>query len=89
MSPGPHSINAAEAAGCGRTGKAVWHPLGTWVIGGRAGQPVLALDITSKDERKTLEGSMRYRNEGDIGFRATLAEPQPEPPPAADAPDTE
>lgn len=69
--------------------KAVWHPLGTWVIGGRAGQPVLALDITSKDEGKTLEGSMRYRNEGDISFRATLAEPQPEPPPAADAPDTE
>lgn len=51
---------------------APWHPGGLWVIGGREGQPVIALDVTSTDGGKTLNGTMTYRGEGPIGFRATM-----------------
>lgn len=48
-----------------------WHPGGLWVIGGREGQPVVALDLTSEDDGQSLQGTMTYRGEGPIGFRAT------------------
>ncbi len=50
---------------------APWHPGGTWTIGGRANQPAVAVDVRSNDNGRTLTGTMTYRNEGPIGFRAT------------------
>ena len=51
---------------------APWHPGGTWVIGGRSDQRVIAIDITSSDEGNNLNGNMTYQGEGPIGFKATL-----------------
>jgi uncharacterized protein (DUF697 family) len=48
---------------------APWHPGGMWMIGGRSGQPVVAIDVTSPDDGATLTGTMVYRGEGPIGFR--------------------
>jgi hypothetical protein len=45
-----------------------------WVIGCRAGQNVVALNITSGDGGKTFNGQMKYAGEGAIGFRATLTQ---------------
>ena len=53
---------------------AQWHEGGMWVIGARPGQPVVALDLTSSDNGKTLTGQMKYAGEGPIGFRATLTQ---------------
>lgn len=65
--------------------RARWNPGGAWVLGGRSGQPVVALDASSPDDGRTLQGSMTYRGEGPIGFRAQLAladqPPMPPPPP--------
>ncbi len=51
---------------------APWNPGGTWVLGGRDGQSVVAIDISSEDEGNTLTGTMTYDGEGPIGFRAIL-----------------
>ncbi|MFC3580659.1 lectin OAA family protein [Sphingomonas hylomeconis] len=48
---------------------APWNPGGLWVIGCRANQPVVALDVTSDDQGNTLNGWMTYFGEGPIGFR--------------------
>lgn len=50
---------------------APWHEAGTWIIGGRADQRVVDLNVSSDDEGKTLIGTMTYAGEGAIGFRAT------------------
>jgi hypothetical protein len=51
---------------------APWHIGGQWALGARANQNVVAIDITSNDNGKTLNGTMTYDGEGPIGFRATL-----------------
>jgi hypothetical protein len=51
---------------------APWHPGGSWVLGCRAGQNVIAMNVSSTDEGATLEGTNTYAGEGSIGFRATL-----------------
>ncbi len=51
---------------------APWNPGGTWVLGGRDGQRVVAIDISSEDEGNTLSGTMTYDGESLIGFRAIL-----------------
>ena len=51
---------------------APWNPGGTWVIGGRANQKVIALNVTSSDNGNTLTGTMTYQGEGPIGFKANL-----------------
>ena len=50
---------------------APWHPGGTWKLGGRDNQNVVAIDISSTDNGNTLNGTMTYQGEGPIGFRAT------------------
>ncbi len=49
-----------------------WHEGGKWVIGGRADQAVVAIDVTTTDGGRTLTGTMTYAGEGPIGFRGTL-----------------
>ncbi len=49
---------------------APWHAGGSWVLGARAGQNVVAIDIKSNDDGKTFSGTMTYAGEGPIGFRA-------------------
>ncbi len=49
---------------------APWHPGGTWVLGAREKQHVVAIDITSGDGGKTFSGTMTYAGEGPIGFKA-------------------
>jgi len=44
---------------------------GTWVLGARSGQNVVAIDVTSSDNGQTLSGTMTYAGEGPIGFQAT------------------
>lgn len=51
---------------------APWHEGGLWVIGGRSGQPVIQLNVTSSDGGRTLVGTMTYQGEGPIGFKAAL-----------------
>lgn len=53
---------------------APWNPGGIWLIGGREGQNVVAISITSSDKGKTLNGTMTYAGEGPIGFRATMTQ---------------
>ena len=53
---------------------APWNEGGMWVIGGRAGQNVVALSIASNDGGTTLTGQMKYAGEGAIRFRATLTQ---------------
>nr|C0HL89.1 RecName: Full=Lectin SfL-1 [Solieria filiformis] len=50
---------------------APWHAGGTFVIGSRSGQGVVAVDVNSSDGGKTLTGTMTYANEGPIGFKGT------------------
>ncbi|AFY43382.1 hypothetical protein [Nostoc sp. PCC 7107] len=50
---------------------APWNAGGTWVIGCRAGQNAVAINVTSNDGGKTFTGTMTYAGEGPIGFRAT------------------
>ena len=49
---------------------APWHPGGIWVLGTRVGQNVVAVNVTSKDDGHTLQGTMTYAGEGPIGFRS-------------------
>ena len=51
-----------------------WHNGGIWVIGGRSGQPIIALHVSSNDNGKTLLGTMTYKGEDPIGFKASLTE---------------
>jgi hypothetical protein len=51
---------------------APWHPGGTWTLGARNNQNVVAISISSQDGGKTLTGTMTYSGEGPIGFRAKL-----------------
>lgn len=53
---------------------APWHEGGMWVCGCRAGQNVIAIDVTSQDGGKTLAGTMTYFGEGPIGFRGVLTQ---------------
>jgi len=53
---------------------AAWNEGGMWVIGGRSGQNVVALNISSSDGGKTFTGSMAYAGEGQIGFKAALTQ---------------
>ncbi|MFB2768344.1 lectin ESA-2 [Pelatocladus sp. BLCC-F211] len=53
---------------------APWNPGGTWVIGYRANQNVVAINVQSNDGGQTLNGSMTYKGEGPIGFKGTKAE---------------
>ncbi|ASS48770.1 MAG: lectin OAA [Candidatus Fluviicola riflensis] len=49
---------------------APWHPGGTWDLGARPNQNVVAVNISSADDGKTFAGTMTYSGEGPIGFRA-------------------
>ncbi|WP_061301634.1 lectin OAA family protein [Janthinobacterium agaricidamnosum] len=53
---------------------APWNPGGTWVIGGRSNQNVVALNVESSDGGNTLAGSMSYNGEGPIGFSSELVD---------------
>ncbi len=48
------------------------HPAGDFVIGARNGQATVALNLSSSDGGKNLEGTMTYEGEGPIGFKGTL-----------------
>ncbi len=50
---------------------APWQDGGTWVIGSRTNQHVVAINVQSNDGGQTLNGTMTYSSEGPIGFRAT------------------
>lgn len=50
---------------------APWRPGGSWTIGARPNQPVVAVNVRSTDNGRTLTGTMTYRGEGPIGFRGT------------------
>jgi hypothetical protein len=54
---------------------APWHPGGTWLIGCRSNQNVVAIDISSSDSGNSLNGTMTYAGEGPIGFSGTLQHP--------------
>jgi OAA-family lectin sugar binding domain len=60
-----------EAQWGGKT--APWRADGTWVIGGRAKQRLVAVQVTSKDDGKTLTGTMTYKGEEPISFKGTLS----------------
>jgi hypothetical protein len=49
---------------------APWHEGGTFVLGARKGQNPVDFDIASNDNGKTFTGTMTYKGEGPIGFRA-------------------
>ena len=53
---------------------APWHDGGVFKIGGRAGKTVVALKYASEDGGNKLSGTMTYKREGPIGFRATRVE---------------
>ena len=63
--------NAYVAANQWGGSAAPWHPGGQWVLGCRANQTVVALNLKSSDGGKTLTGTMTYAGEGPIGFRGT------------------
>lgn len=48
---------------------APWHAGGNWIIGGRNGQNVVKLSLTSTGEGANLDGTMTYAGEGPIGFK--------------------
>lgn len=50
---------------------APWHDGGTWVIGARDNQHVVAMAVSSNDGGQTLNGTITYEGEGPIGFKAT------------------
>ena len=45
---------------------------GLWVLGTRSDQLPVKFDITSNDGGQTFTGTMTYKGEGPIGFRAEL-----------------
>ncbi|MEH2005856.1 lectin OAA family protein [Nostoc sp.] len=48
---------------------APWHDGGTWVLGSRSDQNVVAIDVKSDDDGQTLNGTITYKGEGPIGFK--------------------
>nr|BAU19431.1 lectin KAA-2 [Kappaphycus alvarezii] len=52
---------------------APWNKAGIWALGDRSGQAMIAMDVSSSDGGKTLEGTMQYKGEGPIGFRGKLS----------------
>ncbi len=50
---------------------APWSSGGTWILGGRSDQNIIAIDISSNDDGATFVGTMTYAGEGPIDFRAT------------------
>ncbi|MBX3014395.1 MAG: DUF11 domain-containing protein [Caldilineaceae bacterium] len=59
-----------------------WNPGGTWILGNREGQGVVAIEIASEDAGNSLVGTLTYADEEPISFRAIL-EPTPRPTEAA------
>ncbi|MCA6363863.1 MAG: lectin ESA-2 [Bacteroidetes bacterium] len=53
---------------------APWNPGGTFVLGSRGNQRVVAINISSADNGNTLTGSMTYAGEGPIGFKSQLVD---------------
>jgi hypothetical protein len=53
---------------------APWHPGGTWLLGCRTNQHVVAIDISSPDGGRSLQGTVTYAGEGPIGFKADGAD---------------
>jgi OAA-family lectin sugar binding domain len=51
---------------------APWHPGGTWELGARDNQNVVAIDIASEDKGASLKGTTTYNGEGPIGFIGSL-----------------
>jgi hypothetical protein len=51
---------------------APWHEGGQWVLGCRAKQDVVAVNVMSNDGGKSLSGRMTYSGEGPIGFKGSL-----------------
>lgn len=49
---------------------APWHQGNTWILGGRPEQPVVAVNFKSDDHGETLQGTINYKGEGPIGFKA-------------------
>jgi hypothetical protein len=50
-----------------------WVDQGSWVVGGRKDQSVIALQIKSADGGKTLTGTTTYAGEQPIAFKAEIA----------------
>ena len=48
---------------------APWNQGGQWILGCRANQNVVAIDVSGSDNGQTLNGTMTYFDEGPIGFR--------------------
>ncbi|MBI3233216.1 MAG: hypothetical protein HYZ42_04130 [Bacteroidetes bacterium] len=48
-----------------------WHPGGEWKLGTHPKQNLNMIDISSEDEGKTLSGTISYKDEYPINFRAT------------------
>jgi len=69
-----NNIYAVENFWGGNTGK--WHKGGTWILGGRDNQALVAASIVSKDKGKTFTGTITYNGEGPIGFRAAPEAPK-------------
>lgn len=51
---------------------APWNPGGNWTLGARDNQRVVALELSSSDNGKTLSGTITYAGEGPIGFKGEL-----------------
>src|ERR1700733_904139 len=51
-------------------GDSSWQPGGTWSLGSRSQQNLVAIDITSSDSGGTLTGTITYNGEGPINFKA-------------------
>lgn len=76
---GPIGFKAAQTSGNSYNAQvqwggnnAPWHEDGTWVIGARDNQACVALNVTSSDGGKTLNGTNTYSGEGPIGFKGAL-----------------
>ncbi|MGA8272147.1 MAG: hypothetical protein WB919_11365 [Candidatus Sulfotelmatobacter sp.] len=74
---GPIGLQGAYVDGYAYSAENSWggsggHPGGQWVLGCRANQPVVALDVSSSDTGRTLTGTMTYAGEGPIGFKCAL-----------------
>lgn len=72
---GPIGFKAARTQGNSYTTQvqwggstAPWHPDAVWVIGGRANQRAVRVDINSTNGGQTFSGTMTYNGEGPIGF---------------------
>ncbi|MBL9114307.1 MAG: hypothetical protein JNJ83_04820 [Verrucomicrobiaceae bacterium] len=52
-----------------------WHEAGTWKLGGRDDQNVVGLEVKSENEGKDFSGTVTYKGEGPIDFRARIFVP--------------